>query len=36
MKDWDRSRVYGKLFSLFDVKDETYVKALEFGAGPKL
>ncbi|CAD8056014.1 unnamed protein product [Paramecium primaurelia] len=36
MKDWDQNRVYGKLFSLFEVKDEQYMKALEFGAGAKL
>jgi len=36
MNDWDRNRVFGKVFSLFEVKDETYMKALEFGAGAKL
>lgn len=28
--------MYGRVFSLFDVKDESCMKALEFGAGAKL
>jgi structural maintenance of chromosome 2 len=34
--NFDRSKVKGKLFSLFNVKDEQFTKALEIGAGSKL
>lgn len=34
--NFDRSKVKGKLFSLFTVRDEMFTKALEIGAGSKL
>lgn len=33
---WDKKRVYGKVFELFELKEESYARAIEQGAGPKL
>lgn len=36
MANWDRRRVFGRVFELFEVTEPAYLKALEVGAGPKL
>jgi chromosome segregation ATPase len=36
MQGWDKKRVFGKVFELFELKDDTFTKALELGVGPKL
>ena len=34
--NYDKNRIYGKVFELIDIKDDSYMKALEQGAGNKL
>ena len=36
MNNWDKRRVFGRVFELFDVVDSNYIRALEIGAGNKI
>lgn len=36
MGNWDRKRVFGRVLELIEIKDDTFIKAIELGAGPKL
>lgn len=34
--NYDKKRVYGKILELIQIKDESYMRAIELGAGNKL
>ena len=36
MGNYDKKRVFGRVLELIEIKDDTFIKAIELGAGPKL